>query len=561
MMRALPIIPDSAPFTAGQRAWLNGFLAGLLGHSDSQSSSAHGPDDRPAPRKSLLILFGSQSGNAESLARKFARAAAGHGFAARALGMEALPASSLATEPNVLIVTSTWGEGDMPDNAASFWEQLNQNGTSPDLSAVNYSVLSLGDRNYGDTFCQAGRRIDARLAELGARRIFERVDCDVDYDEAAAHWSQGVFSALGELVHDSVTAATPASVSVPRLPPDTTTETVPPATSRRKPHAARMIGNRRLNAEGSARDTRHIEFALDDSGPTYETGDALGVFPANCPAVAARVMETHRLDPEAAVPLPDGGEAPLREALLRHYEIGALLGNSSPPQASPVEFVQSLRRLQPRLYSIASSPRAHAGEAHLCVAVVRYETDGIAHKGVASTFLSERLAVEETAGVFVQQSPHFRLPVDPDRPIIMVGPGTGIAPFRAFLEERAIIGARGRNWLFFGNPHSATDFLYQDEIERFQRSGTLNRLDLAFSRDQERKIYVQHRMLANAVELGRWLDDGAHFYVCGNAARMAKDVDLALHQVIQVAWGRDADAAKAYVAEMKRTKRYSRDVY
>ncbi|MGI8604763.1 MAG: diflavin oxidoreductase [Verrucomicrobiales bacterium] len=554
-----PVIPSSAPFSAEQRAWLNGFLAALF--SAEQSGASNGASAGPISRKPLLILFGSQSGNAEGVAKKLARSAGVRGFAARAAGMETVEPAALEKETNLLVITSTWGEGEVPDNAAALWQGLNQNGASPNLTSLSYAVLALGDRNYTETFCLAGRRFDERLAELGAKRIADRVDCDVDFDESAAQWSESVFEALG------ATPPLPASGAVTEdgaadLPEIGTAPASDPASvfSKANPFPARLLTNRRLNREGSAKETRHIEFSIQGSGLAYEAGDALGVCPVNCPEVVARVIEAHQLDPEAAVALPDGREAPLREALERHFEMRQLLGKSG-ETASPREFVAGLRRLQPRLYSIASSPRAHPGEVHLCVGVVRYYQNEQPHKGVASTFLADRLANGETAPVFIHCSPHFRLPADSETPIVMVGPGTGIAPFRAFLEDRALTAARGRNWLFFGDQHAATDFLYRDELEHFLRRGVLHRLDAAFSRDQPRKIYVQHRMLACAMELWRWLQEGAFLYVCGDASRMAKDVDATLNHIARVIGGLNAAAAAAYVAEMKRSKRYLRDVY
>jgi sulfite reductase (NADPH) flavoprotein alpha-component len=443
----------------------------------------------------------------------------------------------------------------MPDNAAAFWQGLNQNGSSPALPGVRYSVLALGDRNYGDTFCLAGRRLDERLEALGARRIHPRVDCDVDIEIPAQEWSAGVFSALlngsGRVLTAGVMHA-PAVIS----PPEKES-----GYSRKNPFPARLLENRLLNANGSAKDTRHIAFSLEDSGLDYDAGDALGVSPQNCPGVVDQVIGAHALDRDALVPLPDGGTAPLREALLTSYEVRGLLGAKPATPLSPETFVSGLRKLQPRLYSISSSPKAHRGEVHLTVAAVRYEKNGMAHKGVASTFLADRLHGGGTAGVFIHKSPHFRLPADGAVPVIMVGPGTGIAPFRAFLEERQETGARGRNWLFFGDQRRATDFLYQTQLEEWKRTSHLSMLSLAFSRDQPEKLYVQHLMRQHAADVWSWLEDGAHFYVCGDASRMAKDVEMALLEIIRGQSGRSEDDALAYLAELKKTRRYQRDVY
>jgi sulfite reductase (NADPH) flavoprotein alpha-component len=540
-MKIVPLIPDNAPFSTEQRAWLNGFLAGVL------NRGAPSPGSAPLEsRQSLLIAYGSQSGNAESLAKRLAREASGRGFAARAAGLDSLQPADLIKDKNVLLITSTWGEGDMPDNAISFWDSLNQNGSSPRLDSVQYSVLALGDMNYGDTFCLAGKKLDSRLAELGAKRIVDRVDCDVEFDDLAKKWSSAAFTILS----GSSAAETAAS-----------TEPEEAGFSKKKPFPAPLLSNINLNAHGSSKDTRHISFSLKGSGLTYEVGDALGVFVQNCPDVVDAIIAAHSFDPEASVSLPDGGSATLRDALIKHYEVRQLFGKTPGAGLSLTSFMEGLRKLQPRLYSIASSLKAHPEEVHLCVAAVRYSADGLAHKGVASTFLADRLPLGETTGLYFHAANHFRLPTDLTKPVIMVGPGTGIAPFRAFIEEREATAASGKNWLFFGDQKRATDFLYHDQITEWLKKGTLTRLDTAFSRDQEEKVYVQTRMLQAASELWQWLEEGAHFYVCGDAKRMAKDVDAALHEIIQTAGNKTADEASAYVAQMKKDKRYARDVY
>jgi sulfite reductase (NADPH) flavoprotein alpha-component len=373
--------------------------------------------------------------------------------------------------------------------------------------------------------------------------------------------------------------------------------------NRNHPFPSRVISNRKLNAAGSAKDTRHIEISIEGSGLTYEAGDALGVMPTNCPALVNDILQALGCDGEEAVPDAQGCETSLRQALLTRYqiiqpsidfldaisqrsgdaELKSLLDparktdldkflfgrevvdfRSSFPAArfGAAEFVALLRKLQPRLYSIASSPKAHPGEVHLTVGVVRYESHGRQRKGVCSTFLADRVETNVTPlPVFVQPSRGFRLPADGDRPVIMIGPGTGIAPFRAFLEERRALRARGRNWLFFGEQCQAHDFLYREELEAMLADGALARLDTAFSRDQREKIYVQHRMRERAREFWAWLEEGAHVYVCGDARRMAKDVDAALHEIIQRAGGKDVARAAEYVRELKTERRYQRDVY
>lgn len=536
-MTSIPIIPENAPFSDEQRSWLNGFLAGIL----SRGMSSTAPTAVETAKTPLLIAFGSQSGNAESLAKRLAKTATNRGFAARAAGLDSLQPKDFIQDKNVLIITSTWGEGDMPDNAISFWDAIKENGPSPKLESVKYSVLALGDKNYGDTFCLAGKKLDTRLAELGAHRITDRVDCDVEFDELAKKWSENAFTILS------------GSTSIAALSSEDSVET---GWSKKKPFQAPLIGNEHLNAEGSSKDTRHIALSLAGSGLTYEVGDALGVYVKNCPEVVDAVLATHGFDPSTPV-----GSKSLKESLISDYEVRSLLGQTPAPDLTLKAFLEKLRKLQPRLYSIASSPKAHPDEVHLCIGVVRYDKDGTPHKGVASTFLAERLALADTTGIYVHASAHFRLPADTTKPVIMIGPGTGIAPFRAFLEEREATGATGKNWLFFGDQKQSTDFLYQAQINAWLQKGLLTRLDTAFSRDQEEKIYVQTRMLQAASELWQWLKEGAHLYVCGDAKRMAKDVDEALHKIIEDQGGKSASEAVAYVAQMKKEKRYARDVY
>jgi len=506
-------------------------------------------------------------------------------------------------------VTSTWGDGDPPDNAVAFWQHLNSE-AAPGLGHLSYSVLALGDKTYSD-FCGAGKKFDARLEQVGARRIHSRTDCDTDYEAAAREWMEGLWLALDKVGPASrLSSAEPKALlrednGFPRKSASIsngTGETPVLRYNRSNPFPARLITNRKLNAVGSAKDTRHFEISLQGSGLAYEVGDALGVMPANCPALVADIIPALGCDGEEAVKDPQGEETSFSHALRHSYAISRppapllqavgersgdarlksllepgneaeldkwlygrevidiLLGYPS-VKFSPAEFVGFLRKLPPRLYSISSSPKAHPDEVHLTVAAVRYETHGRQRKGVCSTFLADRIDANTVVPVFIQTSHGFRLPQDDDRPIIMIGPGTGIAPFRAFLEERRAIGARGKNWLFFGDQCRACDFLYREELEAMLAEGTLARLDTAFSRDQEEKIYVQHRMMESAVELWAWLEAGAHVYVCGDAQRMARDVDAALHAVIQNAGGKAPEQAVEYVQKLRTEKRYQRDVY
>jgi len=585
----VPVLPDNAPFTPEQRAYLNGFLAGLFSRAPQPNLTAPAPETKPLTP--LTILFGSQTGNAENLSKRIAKEAGKRGFAPTIQDLGKYATAQLASEAALLVVTSTYGDGEPPDNAKAFWEFLGGE-AAPKLAQMKFSVLALGDSNY-PKFCAFGKAVDERLEKLGATRVLPRTDCDVEYEEPFAQWMNGALSALAPAA-----APAPAAVPVVEVAPAKTTSTY----SKSHPFPAPLLANVKLNGDGSAKDTRHFAFSLEGSGLSYEAGDALGVRATNCPELAEELLRALGRSGEEPVPDRDGKETPLREALVHHYEITRipapllkavaersgdaelqkltapgvngelskflwgreiidLLHGHPKAKFTPSEFVALLKKLQPRLYSISSSPKAHPGEVHLCVGVVRYDSLGRARKGVCSTFLAERVPAGGAVPVFVHHNKNFRPPANPDAPMIMVGPGTGIAPFRAFLEERRASGAKGRNWLFYGDQRSATDFLFRDELEAMQREGTLHRLDLAFSRDQAEKIYVQTRMLEHAQELYAWLEEGGGFYVCGDASRMAKDVDAALHQVIQTAGGKSAEEATVYVAALKKDKRYQRDVY
>jgi len=586
----VPVLPDNAPFTPEQRAYLNGFLAGLFSRAPQPNLAAPAAESKPLTP--LTILFGSQTGNAENLSKRIAKEAGKRGFAPTIQDLGKYPTGQLASESALLVVTSTYGDGEPPDSAKAFWEFLSSD-AAPKLVQTKFSVLALGDTNYAK-FCAFGKSVDERLEKLGATRVHSRTDCDVEYEEPFAKWMNGALSALAP----AAAPAQPAAAPVVEVAPAKTTSTY----SKSHPFPAPLLANVKLNGEGSAKDTRHFAFSLEGSGLSYEAGDALGVRATNCAELVEELVRALGRSGEEPVPDRDGKETPLREALIHHYEItripspllkavaersgdaellkltapGAngeltkflwgreiidLLHGHPAAKFAPTEFVALLKKLQPRLYSISSSPKAHPGQVHLCVGVVRYDSLGRSRKGVCSTFLAERVPTGGAVPVFVHHNKNFRPPANPDAPMIMVGPGTGIAPFRAFLEERRASGAKGKNWLFFGDQRAATDYLFKEEIETMQREGTLNRLDLAFSRDQAEKVYVQNRMTEHAKELYSWLEEGGGFYVCGDASRMAKDVDAALHQVIQTAGGKSAEEASAYVAALKKDKRYQRDVY
>ncbi len=601
-MPQIPFIPENAPFNAEQRQWLNGWLAGLFSDASGQAANAMAGLSA-APAKPLTVLYGSQTGTAEGLAKKTGAEAKKRGFAPRLVCMDKFESVDLAKEKNVLVITSTYGDGDPPDNAQEFWNYLKSD-TAPPLPQLHFSVLALGDTNYS-AFCEFGKKCDERFEQLGAQRVVPRVDCDVDYDAPAKAWTDAVFQALagssGAMDGKDPDSESPLRPSSPYSPSSPSSPS-DPTYSKKNPFPARLLANRLLNAPGSDKEVRHYEISLAGSGLSYEVGDALGVLPSNCPALVGDLLAALGFDGEEAVKMPEGPETSLRLALSQHYDItrpsgdllkaaaergaagGELAGMLDPARKddlkkwlwgrevidvisglaqkfSAAEFIAMLKKLQPRLYSISSSPKAHPDEVHLTIAAVRYDGQGRPRKGVCSTFLADRCADHTPVPVFVQVSHGFRLPESGDVPVIMCGPGTGIAPFRAFLEEREAVGAKGRNWLLFGDQKRATDFLYREQLEAWLASGHLARLDLAFSRDQAEKIYVQNRMLENAAELWAWLQDGAHFYVCGDASRMAKDVDAALHLIVATAGSMSKEAAAAYIQKLKTDKRYQRDVY
>ncbi len=570
------VIPENAPFNAEQRAWLSEFLSKALG---GQSVSV----EPAGPAIPVTILWGSQTGNSEGVAKKLMKSLKAGNYEPEVFDMGSYEKSRLPTERNLLIITSTYGDGEPPDNAADLHEYI-MGEEVPSLEGMNYSVLALGDSEYPD-YCQCGIEFDQKLEAFGATRMFRRIDCDVDYDDEFAEWKQGVIGAMGGMEKATATQEVVEDESY----------------GKKNPFPSPLLKSYDLNGKDSIRETFHVELSLEGSGLEYQAGDALGVLSHNPAQVVDEMLPLLPFNIKDEVPLPRGGEASLREALITSYDIRSLnkrlLESWAARSGSPFlralveggtrediedfcwgrelidlitdhpadfsdgeEFVGVLKKLQPRLYSIASSPNAHPGEVHLTVAIVRYNTHGRDRGGVCSTYLSDRVG-DVSAGVFVHNNKAFRLPEDLSKDIIMVGPGTGIAPFRAFLEEREVSKASGRNWLFFGNPHRATDYIYEDEINGWVENGTLSTLSLAFSRDQEKKIYVQDKMLESGAELWAWLQGGGYFYVCGDASRMAKDVDKALHTIAQTHGGLGEQEAVDYFKDLKKEKRYARDVY
>ena len=580
MSTKVPYIPEDAPFSGDQKLWLGGFLAGLHSRLATGGGAATAVTDA-VEVKHLDIIYGTQTGNAESLAEDAATFAQSKGYTPRVAEMDDVGMDHLAAMQNLIVVVSTYGEGEMPDNAHQFWDALSAT-TAPRLEHLNYGVLALGDTSY-DEFCQAGKLVDTRLEQLGAKRLGPRVDCDVDFEDTAEAWIAATIPNAGVVL-----VAEPADISAKKAKS---------AFGRKHPYLANMLDNRVLSGPKSSKEIRHISFDLGDSDMTYEAGDALGVMPVNAPdlvqAWLARLGTSAETDiggtalgtalaRDLEIMTPSRDLIRAIEPMAKHDELSHVLGhgdkealeaflwgkdaldllNLNPDlKLDATEVISWLKPLQHRAYSISSSPRAHPGEVHLTVGAIRWIYENRPHRGVCSTYLADQLEQGAKAGIFMSPNKSFRVPSDNSVPMIMVGPGTGVAPFRAFLEERRDRGATGANWLFFGDQTRENDFIYEDEISAFSASGLLTRLDLAFSRDQADKVYVQHRMIENGKDLYAQLEEGGYFYVCGDATRMARDVDTALHHIIQTQGNMSPEAATDYVNRLKRDKRYVRDVY
>jgi sulfite reductase (NADPH) flavoprotein alpha-component len=577
-------------FTESQKVWLSGYLAGaasaplapVLGVPSQQGTS------EGTPSKEVTILYGSQTGNAKGLAKKASTKLEGKGFQVSVSAMSDFKPNNLKKVKNLLIIVSTHGEGDPPDNAITFHEFLHGK-RAPKLEDLSFSVLSLGDSSY-EFFCQTGKQFDARLEELGGTRLYPRFDCDLDYDEPAVEWLEGIISSLGE-----------AKGGIPVLSQAASTQTVESTYSRTNPFRAEVLENLNLNGRGSNKETRHLELSLEGSGLSYKPGDSLGIYPENDPELVNLLLDELKWNPEESVTINKQGEVrSLKDAFTTYYEIttltkpllekvAKLTGNSDlqellndsekvksyleghdlldvirdfgPVNSAPQEFVSLLRKMPARLYSIASSLNANPDEVHLTIGAVRYNAYGRDRKGVCSIFTAERLQPGDSVPIYIQQNENFKLPANPETPIIMVGPGTGVAPFRSFMQEREETGAEGKSWMFFGDQHFVTDFLYQTEWQKWLKDGVLTKMDVAFSRDTAEKVYVQHRMLEQSKEVFQWLQEGAHVYICGDEKHMAHDVHQTLIAIIEKEGSLSLEEAEAYLADMQQQKRYQRDVY
>ncbi|HEX8625637.1 MAG TPA: assimilatory sulfite reductase (NADPH) flavoprotein subunit [Allosphingosinicella sp.] len=578
----------SGSVTPEQARWISGYFAGLEAGIARLAGDGALPAGAAAAVRTLTVLHGGETGNSAGLAKAFAAAAADQGLVAQVEDMARYKPRRLREEQDLLLIVSTHGEGDPPQPALDFFEFV-EGPKAPRLPELRYSVLALGDSTY-EHFCEAGRRLDRRFEALGATRLSERAECDVDYDETAAQWRA---EALALLVAQAGAGCEVSAPADPAFPAAT-------AHDKRNPFPARIIDNLAIVGRDSTKETRHVELDIAGSGLTYQPGDALGIVARNDPAVVAALLDATGLSGDSVLTVK-GETTTLAEALESHFEIAitpprfldhwaALTGSGELKRLSGDEgkaerqawlrshhivdivrrfpaknvdsttFVTGLRPLQPRLYSISSSLSAMPDEAHISLAPVRYRLHGEARHGVASAQLADRSEVGDTLPVYIQPNEQFRLPED-DKAIIMIGAGTGIAPYRAFLQEREARGAAGKSWLFFGERNFRSDFLYQTEWQAWLKDGLLGRMDVAFSRDRGGKAYVQHRMVERAGDLFAWLEDGAHLYLCGDAARMAPDVHETLITIVAEEGRLQREGAEDYVRELQRSRRYQRDVY
>lgn len=588
--------------TPEQSTWLNGYLSALSVLQPEPEVAEAPPAVNAKSAYAMLggagkdpvivtVLYGSQTGNSQGLAKEMASRLEDNGFQATLSSMSDYKPRHLKTVKTLLIVVSTHGEGVPPDNALSFHEFLHGK-RAPSLDEVHYSVLALGDRSY-DLFCQTGREFDQQLEALGGQRLFERVECDVDFEADAERWMQGVMDSLREQA--GLAAPAPAAVETATAAP-TATSTY----SRSNPFQAEILENINLNGHGSDKETRHLELSIEGSDFEFKPGDSLGIYPENHPELVQALMDEMGWKEDELVKVGDR-DKPLHEALARDFELTVLtkplmrqaaefsqngLRTLTDPekdaelkdyahgrdvvdlvrdyklQGVPAkEFVNVFRKIPPRLYSIANSFQANPDEVHVAIAAVRYQANGRNRFGVCSIQSAERLNVGDRLPVFIQHNDNFRMPEDLDATMIMVGPGTGVAPFRAFLEEREELDATGKNWLFFGDRRFRTDFMYQLEWQRYLKDGLLTNLDVAFSRDTDQKVYVQHKLLAHSEEIFDWLEDGAYFYVCGDEKHMAPDVHKTLETIVAREGDMDTEKAKEYIANLQKEHRYQRDVY
>ena len=592
--------------TPEQKVWLSGYLVAnqqlTSGTSETQGSQIGAvskdtetmlQQNEPAiqpEKRAITLLYGSETGNAQGLAEIFEERLSNIGHNVTLKAMDEFKPKNLKNVEDLFIITSTQGEGDPPDNAAELHEFIHGR-KAPKLEGVRFSVLALGDQTY-EFFCQTGKDFDKKLEELGAERLYERVDCDVDYEEDAEKWMANVINTI-----DSAPEGTQSEQVV--------SESIKSAKekkySKANPYQAEVLENINLNGRGSNKETRHIEFLLDNFGEEYEVGDCLVVLPQNDPALVELLISTLGWDPGDQIQISEDGDTiSLEEALTSYFEITKLtrpllqnaaayfdnealedkvqdsewiqnyiegrdfidlLNDFPPEELEPEDLYQILRKLPPREYSISSSYQSLPDEVHITVGAVRYNTHGRDRSGVCSVQFAERIQPGDTVPIYLKRNPNFKFPKNGDTPVIMIGPGTGIAPFRAHMQEREEYGYKGNTWLFFGDQHFTTDFLYQTEWQEWLKDGVLEKMNVAFSRDTDQKVYVQHRIAEHSKEFNEWLEKGASIYICGDEKNMAKDVHQAIRNVLVKEQNLTEEDAESYLKQMKKDKRYQRDVY
>ena len=591
----LPLSPEQlarlqaavGEFSPTQMAWLSGYFWGMV---NQQPGAAATPAAALSPALTITLISASQTGNARRLAEQLRDDLLAAKLNVNLVNAGDYKFKQIAQERLLIVVASTQGEGEPAEEAVALHKFLFSK-KAPKLPETAFAVFGLGDTSY-EHFCQAGKDFDSKLAELGAQRLLDRVDADVEYQESAQQWRQQIVAALQARV--PAQSATAAAVTQSGAVDEITSSPY----SKTAPLTAQLSVQQKVTGRNSEKDVRHIEIDLADSGLRYQPGDALGVWFDNDPALVDELLALLWLKGDEQVSV-DGQNLPLAQALRSHFELTqnttlivdkyaalsrdetliALLADKpalqqyakntpivdmvrqAPSDLNADQLIALLRPLTPRLYSIASSQAETENEVHITVGVVRYDIDGRPRTGGASGYLADRLEVEGDIRVFIEHNDNFRLPANPETPVIMIGPGTGIAPFRAFMQQREADGASGKNWLFFGNPHFTEDFLYQVEWQRYVKEGLLTRIDLAWSRDQAHKIYVQDKLRAQGAELWNWIQQGAHIYVCGDANRMAKDVEQVLLDVVAEHGAMDTEQADEYLSELRLARRYQRDVY
>lgn len=596
--------------TLEQQTWLSGYLmanqssnATSEGASDNIASSStssvsqeteamlHRKEPEVTPeQRSITILYGSETGNAQGLAEIFEERLSNIGNDVTLKSMDDFKPKDLKKVEDLFIVTATHGEGDPPDNAVELHEYIHGR-KAPKLDGVRFSVLALGDQTY-EFFCQTGKDFDNRLVELGAERIYDRVDCDVDYDEDAEKWMANVINAID---------STPAGTDSEQVVSESIKSAKEKKYSKSNPYEAEVLTNINLNCRGSNKETRHIELLLDNFGEEYEPGDCIVVLPQNDPALVDLLVSTLVWSPDTQVLInEDGDTLNFEDALTSHFEITKLtkplvenaatffnndelsekvqdkewiqnyiegrdlidlLNDFATTELQPENMYQLLRKLPPREYSISSSYKATPDEVHITVGAVRYNAHGRDRTGVCSVQFAERIQEGDTVPIYLKRNPNFKFPQNEETPVIMIGPGTGVAPFRSYMQEREELGFEGHTWLFFGEQHFTTDFLYQTEWQEWLNDGTLSKLDVAFSRDTDQKVYVQHKIAENSEQFNQWIENGAAIYVCGDESKMAKDVHQAIRNVLVKEQNLSEEDAEEYLKQLKRDKRYQRDVY